>query len=166
MSDRPPGDDPAMSTNPPPNPNPAPTNPQRTFFSSASAGEFFDQLRVVLDDHHAETLRAQEALVTWFSTPTTALTASIERLISAMPIPQRSPESPPPNGAQRERPPIPERPRSDVPPVSPYRSPYRSPTPPPPKPPVPPAREATAFTFATAETTASAHSGSTSSLSG
>ena len=156
MGDRPPDGD--LVTNPPPNPMPTP-NPQRTFFSTASAGEFFDQLQAVLDRHHVETLRAQEILATRFSAPITALTASIERLIGAMSVPQRPLESPPPNGALREPPPVPERPRSDVTPVSPYRSPVTHP------PPVPLCtREATTFTFATAETAASALGGSASGI--
>ena len=154
MNDRPPSGDPSMSTSPPPNPA------QRTFFSSTSAGEFFDQLRAVLDGHHTETLRAQEALFTQFSAPITALTTSIERLIGTMPVPQRPSESPPPNHGRREPPPVPERPRSEGPPVSPYRSPYRSPQPPS----GPPVRGTTAFTSATAETAASALGGSTSGI--
>ena len=147
MGDRPPDIDPAIPAGQPPPPN---TNPQRTFFSSASSGEFFDQLRVVLNAHHAETLRAQESL-----------TATIERLIIAMSAPQRPPVvSPPPNGAQRTPPPIPQRPPSDTPPVSPYRSPHHVPHTSPP----PPVRETTAFTHATAETVASALGGSVSGI--
>jgi hypothetical protein len=114
--------DPAMSMSPPPNPAP---NPQRTFFSSAFSGEFFDQLRLVLDEH-AQTLRGQEALFTRFATPIAALTATLERLVDGM---QGQRSTPPPNGAQREPPPIPQKPPSEVPPVSPYRSSQQFPPP-------------------------------------
>ena len=147
-------------------------NPRgRTFFTSTSSGEFFDELRLLLEAqhaetlkaqeaHHVETLSAQEALFTRFST---ALTASIDRLIGVMAAPQRSPTSSPVPSIQREPPPIP----PGKPPVSRYRSPYRAPyraPPPPPTPPLAPVRETTAFTFATAETAASALGGSTSGI--
>src|SRR5271169_2049703 len=103
MGDRPPAGDPSTFTNAPPAPPPntTPTG-QRTFFSTTSAGEFFDRLQMVLDTHHAETLRAQETLVNQITAPITALTVSIERLIGAMPGSQRPLAENPPftgNGA-------------------------------------------------------------------
>src|SRR5271155_2533288 len=162
MSDRPPGGPPATTPNPdPPDPNP-PANPltQRTFFSGTAAGDFFQQLQIVLDRQHAQTLASQEVLVTRMSEPVTALTGLVERLLARVPIPQDpAPQAPASNPAsqtpsiQRQSPPpIPERP-SSIPPVNPYRSPYRDPPPArdPPLPAPPPVREPTVFTFATAE---------------
>lgn len=165
MGDRPPGGPPAAPI-PPPDPNPA-QNPltQRTFFSSVAAGDFFEQLQVVLDRQHAQTLQAQEMLVTRMNAPVVALTGLIERLLATMPIPQQPPASNPTSptpSIRQSPPPVPERPSSvrpsEEPPVNPYRSPYRDPPPPrgPPPPVLPPVRETTAFTFATAETAASA----------
>src|SRR5271154_2261142 len=144
MSDRPPGGAPATTPNPdPPDPN-APANPtQRTFFSEVAAGEFFENLQVVLDRQHAQTLASQEVLFTRMSEPVTALTGLVERLLAAVPIPQGpAPQAPASNPAsqtpsiQRQSPPpIPERP-SSIPPVNPYRSPYRD-SPPTRDPPVP-----------------------------
>src|SRR5271169_1800669 len=87
MGDRPPGGlPPAPITNPASNPPPT----QRTFFSSVSANEFFEQLQVVLEEQHAQTLEAQESFVRQINAPIVALTAQIERLLSAMPAPRRS----------------------------------------------------------------------------
>src|ERR1700737_2085722 len=143
MGDRPPGSYPPAPI-PPPNPPPNPNPTQRTFFSSTSANEFFEQLQAVLEEQHARTMNAQDAFVTQINAPIVALTATIERLLGNAPS-QRSPTSS----------------TGDPPrPVSPYRSQNR---PPPPVPPVP-AREATAFTFATADTTASALGGNVSGV--
>src|ERR1700685_863775 len=150
MGDRPPGTD-------PPDTN-APANPiQRTFFSSTAAGEFFDNLQVVLDRQHdnlkvvldrqhdnlqvvldrqqAQTLAAQEALV---GRMTDSFTGILDRLLGPAPVPP-APQSPASNPAsqaassQRQRSPPPpitsnERP-SEEPPVTAYRSPYRDPPP-------------------------------------
>src|SRR6202451_96444 len=166
-----------MGDRPPDLPDPnAPANPgtQRTFFSSTAAGEFFDNLQVVLDRQHAQTLAAQEALV---GRMTDSFTGILDRLLGPAPVPQRpAPQSPASNPAsqaassqRQSSPPHPitsnERP-SEEPPVTAYRSPSRDPPPvrdPPParEPPfpAPPVREQTAFTFATAETAGSAYGG-------
>src|SRR6202451_4640737 len=167
MGDRPPGTD-------PPDTN-APANPiQRTFFSSTAAGEFFDNLQVVLDRQHAQTLAAQDALV---SSMTISFTGILDRLLGPAPVPQRpAPQSPASNPAsqaassqRRSPPPHPitsnERP-SEEPPVTAYRSPYRDPPPqdPPLQPAPPPVREQTAFTFATANTAATIPGGGISGI--
>src|SRR5271155_254310 len=169
MSDRPPGGPPATTPNPdPPDPN-APANPptQRTFFSGVAAGEFFENLQVVLD------FASQEVLFTRMSETVTALTGLVERLLAAVSIPQgpalqapaSNPASQTPSIQRQSPPPIPERP-SSIPPANPYRSPYRSPPPTrdPPLPAPPPVREPTAFTFATAETAASTYGGGISGI--
>src|SRR5271155_704621 len=174
MSDRPPGGPLATAPNPDPSDPNAPVNPtQRTFFSGVAAGEFFENLQVVLNRQHAQTLASQEVLFTKISEPVTALTGLVERLLAAVPIPQGpAPQAPASNPAsqtpsiQRQSPPpIPERP-SSIPPVNPYRSPYRDPPPArdPPLPAPPPVREPTAFTFATAETAASTYGGGISGI--
>jgi len=157
--------------------DPTPNPTQRTFFSTTSASEFFDRLQVILDQQHAQSLLAQEALVARFSEPVLALTAAIQRLVDTTALPASSQNTPEPNGGQRSPtgarrvpPPIPPRPPS-IAPVSPYRSAYsayRSQTPPvppvplvPPAPPPPPLRETTAFTLAE---TASALGGGTSGI--
>jgi len=152
MGDRPPGDHPAAPIPPPPDPN-VPANPlnQRTFFSSVAAGDFFDQLQVVLERQHAQTLAAQEVFVTKMNEPVVALTGLVEKLLAAMPVP-RPPV--PPGYTQSPPPPVPPRP-SSTPPVSPYHS--RPPPRGPPPPVTPPVRETTAFTFATADTTTSSN---------
>src|SRR5271156_2248033 len=143
MDDQPPVGDPSTNTNPPVGPPVQSQTPgPRIFYSVPSANEFFGQLQAVLDAQHAQTLAAHENLITRVTAPMTALTASIERLINAMP------------GSQPQPPPVPARPPPDVLPVSPYRSPYRSP------PPV--VRETIAFTLA--ETATSALGGSTSGI--
>jgi hypothetical protein len=180
MGDRPPD---------PPDPNPANPGIQRTFFSSTAAGEFFDNLQVVLDRQHdnlqvvldrqhAQTLAAQEALV---GRMTDSFTGVLERILGVLQGPP--PQSPVSNPAsqleassvqRRSPPPHPitsnERP-SEEPPVTAYRSLYRDPPPvhdPPParEPPfpAPPVREQTAFTFATAETAGSAYGGGISGI--
>jgi hypothetical protein len=154
MGDRPPGSFPPAPI-PPPNPNP-PNPPQRTFFSSTSAGEFFEQLQAVLEAQHVRTLNAQDAFVTQINAPIVALTATIERLLGTMPPPQRSPTSSPGLG---DPPPENRRPSYERP-VSPYRAQNRPPPPAHPN----PARETTAFTFATAETAASALGGQVSGV--
>src|ERR1700694_856502 len=142
MGDRPPPGSFPPAPIPPPNPNP-PNPPQRTFFSSTSANEFFEQLQAVLEEQHARTMTAQDAFVTQINAPIVALTAMVERLLGNIQLPQRSPTSS--NGGDPPRP------------VFPYRTHIH---PPPPVLPVPvPARETTAFTFATAETAASALGG-------
>src|ERR1700732_2261658 len=147
MGDRPPGSFPPAPIPPPNPPNPNPLNPpQRTFFSSTSAGEFFEQLQAVLEAQHVRTMNAQDAFVTQINAPIVALTAMVERLLGNIPLPQRSPTSS--TGGDPPRP------------VSPYRTQSH---PPPPVLPVPvPAHETTAFTFATAETAASALGGQVS----
>src|ERR1700685_3628343 len=153
MGDRPPGTDPP-DTNTPANPI------QRTFFSSTAAGEFFDNLQVVLDRQHDRM--------------TDSFTGVLERILGALqgPPPQ-SPVSNPASQAssvqRRSPPPHPitsnERP-SEEPPLTAYRSPYRYP--PPQAPPLPhappPVREQTAFPFATAETAGSAYGGGISGI--
>ena len=118
---------------------------------------------MVLDEQHAQTLRAQEDLIarvtapiTALTAPITALTATIEWLLDVMPAPQRSPTLSPVPSIQREPPPIP----PGKPPVTPYRSPRHLPTPPP----APPACETIAFTFTAAETAASALGRSSSGI--
>src|SRR6202047_4923411 len=123
MGDRPPPGSFPPAPIPPPNPNP-PNPPQRTFFSSTSANEFFEQLQAVLEEQHARTMNAQDAFVTQINAPIVALTATIERLLGNAP-PQRSPTSSTGD---------PPRPISGDSPISPYRSQNR---PPPPVPPVP-----------------------------
>jgi len=149
MGDQPPGGDLSTSQTPPPPQN---MNTQRTFFSSDSSVEFFDHLRTVLDEHHAQTLMAQEALFTRFNTPILTLVSTVKRVISAIPGLQ-----PPPTGnvlstgnsAHRQPPPVPTRPPSERPPSSPQGSRQHSPPPP-----VPP-RKTTTFTLTTAEMTVS-----------
>src|ERR1700685_593445 len=153
MGDRPPGTDPP-DTNTPANPI------QRTFFSSTAAGEFFDNLQVVLDRQHDRM--------------TDSFTGVLERILGALqgPPPQ-SPVSNPASQAssvqRRSPPPHPitsnERP-SEEPPVTAYRSPYRDPPPqdPPLQPAPPPVREQTAFTFATANTAATIPGGGISGI--
>ena len=166
-----------MGDRPPDPPDPNPANPtQRTFLSSTAAGEFFNNLQVVLDRQHAQTLASQEALV---DRMTESFTGVLERILGALqgPAPQ-SPASNPASQApsiQRRSPPPPpinfnERP-SEEHPVDVYRSAYRDPPPvrdprPPREPPfpAPPVREQTAFTFATAETAGSAYGGRISGI--
>src|ERR1700685_2168752 len=87
MGDRPPD---------PPDPNPANPATQRTFFSSTAAGEFFDNLQVVLDRQHAQTLASQEALV---DRMTESFTGVLERILGALQGP--APQSPVSNPASQ-----------------------------------------------------------------
>jgi len=175
MGDRPPGGPPAAAaaatpTNPP-DPN-APGGDQRTFFSGVAAAGFFEQLQVVLDRQHTQTLAAQEVFVTRMTEPVTSLIGLVERLLGALPAsqgpapqaPASNPVSPTPSVQQQGPPPIPERPSNERPseePVNPYRSPYRAP---PPLPVPPPDREQTTFTFATADTAGSIPGGGISGI--
>ena len=140
-----------------------PANSQRTFYSSTAAGEFFEQLQVVLEAQHTRTLQAQEAFVNQINAPIVALTASIERLLSTLSPTRRSPPPlPPDQGPQTNPATVPERP-SEEPPVTPYRSSIPASRPSPFL--VPPSvREQTGFTSAAAETAASALSGNTSGV--
>ena len=47
-------------------------NLQRVFYSSTAAGEFFEQLQVVLEAQHTRTLPAQEAFVNQINAPIVA----------------------------------------------------------------------------------------------
>jgi len=58
-----------------------PTSRGCTFFSSSSFGQFFDELRLLLNEQYAQTLHTQEALIVQVIAPIIALTVMIERLI-------------------------------------------------------------------------------------
>ena len=76
------------------------SNSQRTFFFTAFSSEFFDQLRDILDEQHAQNLSAQEALFTQFNALIEALIASIERLVDMIMNQQRFSKSSSSNDAQ------------------------------------------------------------------
>ena len=148
-----------------------PSQTQRTFFSTTSANEFFDQLQAVLDVQHAQTLQAQEILAAQINAPIVALTAAIERHINARPPTnlqnptlENSPiGSQPPEHQERTTTPAQQQPPERTP-VSPYRSQYHPPMSPPlgrtPTPIL--KREPTAFTLA--DTILSALGGNTSGI--
>jgi hypothetical protein len=153
MSDKAGGDEsdlakPARTTAP----NPA---GGRAFFSSTTVAEFFDELRGVLEEQHAQTLRSLEIL----ASEVRSLTSTVEKLINATiptpriptsdspPVPSSQPapqtaqshpspksESPLPRastgnqpGSYSPREPPPATPPPSTLPVSPSRPPYRAP---------------------------------------
>jgi Integrase core domain/Zinc knuckle len=72
-----------------------PSGTERVFFSTTGAGEFFENLRSVLDEQHRQTLEAQEAFANNINGPIQALTASIRELLQSI-RGTRSPSSTPP----------------------------------------------------------------------
>jgi hypothetical protein len=57
---------------------------ERVFFSTTGAGEFFNNLRTVLDEHHRQNLEVQEAFANSINAPIQALTASIRELLQSI----------------------------------------------------------------------------------